>query len=102
METIPAQRMNILRDEPMHEVNLTFAFGKTNEVLYLNIDGNGEPIQQFTIKFSDFENVVNTWLDGENDTEFIPEPSPAVRAICELHGDGRITDEEKTRLLAAL
>lgn len=101
MKTIPAQRMDVLTETPVREVSLTFAFGKANEIVYLNVDGNGEQIQQFAVKFADFENVVNEWLDGADDTNY-DEVSPAVRAICELHGDGRITDEEKARLLAAL
>lgn len=72
MQTVPAVRIDILTATPEHEVAVTFAFSKANEIVYLNVDGdagNGEPIQQFAVKFADFQNVVTAWLDGENDDD---------------------------------
>jgi len=67
MQTIGAERMDILRELPVGEVNITFAFAKHNKEVYLNIDGNSEKIQQFKIPFSQFQKVVTAWLDGESD-----------------------------------
>lgn len=102
MQTVQAKRIDVSRNLPVNDVNITFAFGKESGRVYVTIDGGGEPIQHFAVPFDEFENVVGAWQDGEDDTDYDADVSPAVRLIRELHGDGRITSEDKSRLLAAL